>query len=810
MAASGPTSPRRFHLRPRFRRAAASGFLILLLLILALGLGGTLWLKRAMRDSLPQLDGQLRLPGLSHTVWVRRDRHGVPHITAESMDDLVRAQGYVTAQDRLWQMDMLRRFSAGDLAEILGSSQVEHDRAQRILQMRNAAIAALQATPPDERHLLDEYAAGVNAYMTQAQDHLPAEFRLLHYRPAPWKPLDSILVGLNLAESLSMDFPAKLAREKISSRLSPDLLADLYPVGSWRDHPPISTSPDITAPQKIPQVPLDSSQTQVREILHLENLLPSSRPLACAECAAGSNNWVVSGAHSVTGMPLLSNDMHMDHTIPDTWYEAQLTSGDFNVAGVTLPGIPFVIVGHNARIAWGFTLLTADVQDVYVERTRDGEYATPQGWKPFQHVREVIRVRGGADVTLDVLRSDHGPIITPLLPHETRSLALRWTIYDPAVVTMPFYQVNSARNWQQFRAAFSTFGGPPQNAVYADIDGNIGYQAVGKVPLRPNGLAALPIQDASHEWQGYIPFDDLPSVYNPPAGILATANARVTADNDPYPLTLNWSAPYRNERIWKVLASKPKFSAADMLALQNDVDSTLDQELAQRFAYAIDHARRRGRRLRQAADILRSWDGQVSIPTPAASIVDAARAALWPMLLQPRLGNEWKLYQWGESTFVEEELVSNQSARWLPPGYADWNELLAAAVTRGMNAMRAPLDLNQWRYGPAHPVEVEHPLYGMIPWLRRWTGTGVRPQSGDGTTVKQVGRSFGPSERLTVDFSNLDRSTLNLVIGQSGDPLSPYYMDHWPYWYRGTTFQLPFSDAAVRAATAHTLALVPQ
>lgn len=763
-----------------------------------------------MRDSLPQLDGQLRLPGLSHTVWVRRDRHGVPHITADSMDDLVRAEGYVTAQDRLWQMDMLRRFSAGDLAEILGSSQVEHDRAQRILQMRNAAIAALRATPPDERHLLDEYAAGVNAYMTQAQDHLPAEFRLLHYRPAPWTPLDSILVGLNLAESLSMDFPAKLAREKISSRLSPDLLADLYPVGSWRDHPPISTSPDITAPQKIPQVPLDSSQTQVREILHLENLLPSSRPLACAECAAGSNNWVVSGAHSVTGMPLLSNDMHMDHTIPDTWYEAQLTSGDFNVAGVTLPGIPFVIVGHNARIAWGFTLLTADVQDVYVERTRDGEYATPQGWKPFQHVREVIRVRGGADVTLDVLRSDHGPIITPLLPHETRSLALRWTIYDPAVVTMPFYQVNSARNWQQFRAAFSTFGGPPQNAVYADIDGNIGYQAVGKVPLRPNGLAALPIQDASHEWQGYIPFDDLPSVYDPPAGILATANARVTADNDPYPLTLNWSAPYRNERIWKVLASKPKFSAADMLALQNDVDSTLDQELAQRFAYAIDHARRRGRRLRQAADILRSWDGQVSIPTPAASIVDAARAALWPMLLQPRLGNEWKLYQWGESTFVEEELVSNQSARWLPPGYADWNELLAAAVTRGMNAMHAPLDLNQWRYGPAHPVEVEHPLYGMIPWLRRWTGTGVRPQTGDGTTVKQVGRSFGPSERLTVDFSNLDRSTLNLVIGQSGDPLSPYYMDHWPYWYRGTTFQLPFSDAAVRAATAHTLTLVPQ
>jgi penicillin amidase len=791
-----------------------ASFLVLVAAIVLGCVGGTFWLRHAMRTSLPQLDGQLHVAGLSHPVTVRRDGHGVPHIAAANMDDLAVAQGYVTAQDRLWQMDMLRRYASGNLAEILGPSAVEHDRAQRILEIGHAADAALAVMDPADRQFLDDYARGVNACIAQTQTHLPAEFRLLHYRPQPWQPRDSVLVGLNMVETLSTDFPTKLAREKIAERLHrPILIDDLYPVGSWRDHPPISTTPDITAPQAVPQVPLDSSQTGLRksveEILHLQQLLPSSRTLNCADCAPGSNNWAVSGAHTVTGMPLLSNDMHLDHTIPDTWYEAQLSSGDFNVAGVTLPGVPFVIVGHNGHIAWGFTLLYADVQDVYVERTNGNTYKTAQGWQPFQHDEEAIGVRGGRDVTLDVLRTDHGPVITPLLPHEKRTLALRWTVYDPRVVTMPFYQVDSAQNWEQFRAALALFGGPPQNVVYADTQGNIGYQAAGKIPMRPNGLMGVPIADANHEWQGYIPFDQLPSVYNPPGGILATANSRVTPDGYPYPITLEWAAPYRNERIWKVLASKPKLSAADMLALQNDVYSTLDQELAQRFTYAIDHAAHPSHRLRQAADRMRTWDGNVTVPSVAATIVDAARDALWPMMLQPKLGDEWKLYRWASSSFVEEQIVAGQPRRWLPSQYSNWNEFLAAAVDRGMTALHAPLDLDRWRYGKVHPVEVEHPLYGGIPWMRGWTGTGAQPQSGDGTTVKQVSRTFGPSERLTVDFSNLDRSTLNIVIGQSGDPLSPNYLDQWPFWYAGKTFSLPFSDAAVQSAAAHTLTLAP-
>jgi len=811
-SASQPLRPSTARRWPARTVLAVVAFLVLAAFLFCWG--WTLWLKHAMRASLPQLDGRLHVAGLSQPVTVRRDAHGIPHIVAANMDDLIVAEGYVTAQDRLWQMDMLRRYAAGDLAEILGPKAVRHDRAQRILEIRNTAAAALQALPPQQRHFLQDYARGVNAYIAATRGHLPAEFRMLDYKPQPWQPLDSALVALNMAETLSMDFPTKLAREKVVERLHwPILIHDLYPVGSWRDHPPVSSQPPITAPQPIPQVPLDASQTSVeksvRDLLRLEKLLPSARVPGCPACAPGSNDWVVSGAHSTTGKPLLSNDMHLDHTIPNTWYEAQLTAGNFNVAGVTLPGLPFVIVGHNARIAWGFTLLYADVQDVYVEQRRGDEYKTPQGWKPFVHDRETIEVRGGLNVKLDVLRTDHGPVITPLLPHEDRTLALRWTIYDPASVTLPFDQVDSAQNWDQFRAAFAQFGGPPENAVYGDVDGNIGYQAVGMVPYRPGGLMGVPITDDSHEWQGYIPFDKLPSVYNPPDGILATANSRVTPTDDPYPLTLDWGAPYRNERIWKVLRSKPKFSPADMLALQNDVHSTLDLAIARRLTYAIDNSNHPNHRLRQAANILRSWNGEVTIATPAATIVDAARKALWPMILKFRLGDEWKLYRWYESSYVEEQIVSEQSRRWLPKKYGNWNDFLAKAVDNGLNVMRAPRDLAQWRYGDVHPVEVEHPLYGMIPWLRDWTGTGVHPQSGDGTTVKQVSRSFGPSERLTVDFSDLDHSTLNVLTGEAGDPLSPYYMDQWPYWYRGTTFQLPFSDAAVRAATAHTLTLVP-
>ncbi|MGA8110745.1 MAG: penicillin acylase family protein [Acidobacteriaceae bacterium] len=790
-------------------------FLILLLLaslaVAGAVVGGGFWLKDKMRDALPQLDGRVVTPGLTAPVTVRRDHHGVPHIEAASLDDLLFAQGYVTAQDRLWEMDMARRMAAGDAAEILGPKLVEHDRMQRILAMRPTAERITASLDDRDRRCFEDYARGVNAFIASHQDELPAEFHLLMYRPKPWEPVDSMLVVLSMVQMLDEHWPDKLAREQITARMGPTLAADLYPTGSWRDHPPIATQPPITAPgQVLPDVPLDPSQ---EGLLH-DNLLPLLTAAAhteCLGCASGSNQWVIAGSRTASGQPILSNDMHLPHQIPNIWYETALEAPGFHVAGLTIPGLPMIVAGHNDHVAWGFTALYGDTQDIYVERVNDqDQYQGPDGaWHPIEHSSEIIRVRGGRDVTVDLRRTGHGVVISSLIPGETRTLALRWSIYDSRSSGYPLFDIDTASDWTTFRNALRAWWAPTQNVVYADDEGHIGYQAVGAIPSRPNGLAGVPIADEQHEWQGYIPFDQLPTAYDPPDGILATANARVTPDGYPTPLTLEWADPYRNERIWKWLEPKDKLTPQDMLTLQTDVYSGLDQEIAQRLAYAIDHATHADTRLRQAADLLRSWNGVVGIDSAPAAIVNAAKAVFLPMILRPKLGNQWRLYRWAESLFASEQILTSQSPTWLPPHYASWDDFLADVVRQGLNQDHAPRNLASWRYGYVHPVDVEHPLFGLLPWFKEWTGTGPQPQSGDTTTVKQVGRTFGPSQRFTIDWSNVDGARENILMGESGDPLSPYYRDQWPYWYNGTTFALPFSDSAVAAATVHTLRLEP-
>jgi penicillin amidase len=483
---------------------------------------------------------------------------------------------------------------------------------------------------------------------------------------------------------------------------------------------------------------------------------------------------------------------------------------------VTVPGIPFIVEGHNEHVSWGFTTLNGDVQDVYVEKTNDqGEYWGGTKWQQPEHHQEHIHVRFGNDVMLDVETTAHGPVITPLLPHETRMLSLKWVLYSPQLRGLPLQDMNNASNWTEFRQALSQWWGPTQNVAYADDEGHIAYQAVGLIPVRPAGPSGVPIvetgtaADSEHEWQGFVDFNQLPTVTDPDTGILATANSRITADGYPYPLALNWAAPYRNERIWKWLSTHNKLTPADMMTLQMDTYSDVDKALAQRFAYAIDRTPNSDARLRQAADLLRSWDGVITTGSAAAEIVDAAKQALWPLVLQPKLGDDWKLYEWQNKDFVQEEMVDHGPAEWLPKGYASWDALLVAAVKQGMVDQHAPSSLAEWSFGHEHTINVKHPLYGMLPFFRSWTGTGPTELAGDETTVNHVRGLLGASQRLTVDWSNPTGATENIVIGESGDPLSAYYIDQWPYWLHGKTFVLPFGEPAVSAATSHTLKLTP-
>ena len=834
-----PVPPPRRRRWPRYVLFTIAWLVVLVIVITGFGI---LWLRSATMAALPQLDGDIHLgiQGISAPVTVRRDQHGVPHIEAASQEDMFVAQGYVTAQDRLWQMDTFRRSANGELAEILGPSLLRHDKAQRMFQFRNVAQRIYANLPPDERARYDAYARGVNLYIAQHQDSLPPEFRLLHYTPKPWTGTDSISIGTMMVDMLDTHWYAKLARERIAAKLNdPKLESDLYPVGSWRDHPPTGEILDLSRPH--PEPPATSGEDSERSEnrgqgtgirnqrsmtgwvpqvprfwgpgIDAANRDPIFRDPACPDCIPGSNNWVISGAHSASGRPLLSNDMHLSLNVPNIWYLADLRAPGFHAAGVSLPGVPYIIAGHNDHIAWGFTALYADVQDLYIEDVKGNNYqGNDAQWHPLTIDHEVIHVRGRKDVHYDVRLTDHGPLLDPIFTKDSRAIALKWALYDPSLNTIPIYAINTASNWTEFSAALAQWCYPTQNVVYSDDQGHIGYHAVGKIPLRPSGIAPVPIalSDSAHEWQGYIPFDDLPSAFDPPSGFLATANARVTTDKSKYPLTNDWADPYRVERIYKLLQGRDHLTPADLLAVQTNIYSEVDQEMAHRLAYAIDHSAGADQQLRKAADLMRSWDGRLTTASAAASVEVSARHALLSMLLEPKLGkDDAQQYQWSESNFAEEEIVMHANSAWLPPGYKDWDTFLTDAVRRGMKAGKAPADVSTWNYGSWHVVDLEHPLSAFVPLIGRIAGTGPQPLSGDTVTVKQVGRAFGPSQRFTMDWSNIDGSTEDIVLGESGNPYSPYFRDQWDDYYNGRTFALPYTAAAVSANTQHTLRLLP-
>lgn len=904
--------------RPPKSKFALRAVIAVLAVLLIAFLAFDAWFYRAVRDSLPQRDGTIHLAGLTAPVTVTYDHLGVPNIDATNLPDLFFAQGYITAQDRLWQMDMTRRFAAGELAAVLGPKYLKYDREQRILGLRQVAQRAAASMDPREHAHFEAYAAGVNAYIQQHRKSLPMEFRFLGYSPQHWTVEDSLLVGLSMTEFLNHGlYKQKLEKEKILAKLGPELTADLFVNSSWRDHPPgadnssrdleddIQSTPqpneslgpagqklqpsrnhqplasaatlsslrgsfltpaaasfppqlssranrfsgksrDLGFPRQAatpansrsfdcaPARPAKSSGSEeacgrsaqddtFREIAHIFEGAQSDdmvRP--------GSNNWVVSGVHTASGKPLLSNDMHLDLAIPDVWYEAHLTAGDFDVAGVTLPGMPYVIVGHNRRIAWGFTNLGPNVEDLYIEKFNDqGEYLTPQGWMKPEHRQEIIQVKGDREVTLDVVTTRHGPIITDLIAGEKRKLALKWTIYDPQASRIPFFAVDSAGNWQDFEAAFSQFGAPAQNVVYADVDGNIGYQATGLIPIRASSTPTtakpavvgdpgsgdddVPVSgdDDAHEWIGYVPYDKLPSLYDPPSGIIATANGRVTPEDYPYELSLEWMPPYRTRRIYKLLNAAKKFTPADMLAIQTDVVSPFDRFCAERFVYAVDHTPAASARARQAADLMRKWDGSMDTDSVAATIAFYSRNKLKELLLKPKLGDDWQDYRWFMWPVWLENVLEHQPASWLPPGYPDYNELLTAAVEGVVDGSSAPHSLALWRWGRVHRLDITHPFWSHFPILKNNAGTGSLPLSGDTETIKQVKSNFGPSERLTVDLSDLDATTLDIVNGESGDIFDPHYNDQWDSYYDGRTFTLPYTSDAVQHAGVHRLTLEP-
>lgn len=822
-------TPQELALRsPAYRVARAIFVLIAAVLLLLAGFAA--WLYVDARRTLPQLDGSIVVPGLAQRVTVLRDARGVPHLRAASLDDLMFAQGYVTAQDRLWQMDLSRRLARGELSEIFGKRTLSLDVENRKLGFAQVAERGVAELDPASERVLAAYTRGVNAFIESHRRRLPIEFVLIHYQPRAWREADSIGIALTMAKSLNNSWRTDLGREAIRRKLAPELYTDLFPDRSPLDRPvaepvagPVRVAhPDATGNLVVAAVarpvggagPLDSGPRGSREGLEaLDPILAAlTRTADDRGFALGSNNWVVSGAHTRSGKPLLSNDPHLGHSVPSVWYQIELEAPGLHAAGVTFPGGPIIIIGHNERIAWGMTNTGPDVQDLYLETFKPGDpnkYLINGQWADAQARGETIKVRGAADVHLTVRSTRHGPVIGEDGPYQ---LALQWTALQDHALAFAFLGMAQARNWSEFTRALRRFTGPEQNMVYADVEGNIGYYAPAWVPIRKRGDGSVPVPGATDDygWEGYIPFEDLPHAFNPPGGIIATANSRVVPDGYPYFITHTWAAPWRTARIFQLLEAGGDFTVDDMLRVDMDILSLQDQDLARELVAASAAVEPQTPDARYAVQSLSKWDGEARLDSAATLIAEETRPILLDRILRPKLGNDAARYHWALYATFLDDVIQNKRARWLPPGDADFNVTLIRSLEEAARriSQRWGTAHDNWRWGYTIPLIFHHPLDGL-PLGRRVFDIGPFPQKGMATTVKATSPGSGPSMRMVVDFSDLDKSVNNLTLGESGQVFSPYYDDQFDAWYNGRSFPMLFSDAAVEKGAVHRLVLEP-
>jgi penicillin amidase len=800
--------------------------------------------------SLPVLDGSIAVAGLKDAVTIDRDHLGRPWIRAKSVEDLVTAQGYVLAQDRLFQMDLLRRAAAGDLAEIFGEVALGFDQENRTFGMRQAAERAASDSPPDIRALLDCYARGVNQYIDQHRTRLPLEFALLRYEPRSWTPADTYLISLYMYKTLTSTWKEKLNRQWIVQKVGPDRASQMFSSISPLDHFIVGglILRRSEASRKSPHTaPLDFLSLARNQTNESSNVPPADIPPFIAQewnparailepfeeessQIIGSNNFVVSGAHTASGKPLLANDTHLQLSVPALWYVIHLTAPGWNVTGYTLPGTPLVIIGHNDRIAWGFTNSNADVQDLYAESfdpSHPSQYRANGTWLTAGVRSEVIHVRGKPDVAIAVISTRHGPIVyRDSNAPSAIQYALRWTALEPGGLDFGFPLLGQAKNWDEFLAATQRIAGPGQNTIYADVDGNIGFTMPAHIPIRANGNGALPVPGDTDEfeWKGYIPFDELPRAANPPDGIIATANAQAVGPSYKYFLSDRQAGPYRTARIYELLAGRTGLLPADLHAIQNDILSLPNKFLAGQLVAAASKIQPKDPRTQKLIAPLNDWDARATPGSVETSFVEFTRHALFhnllaPYLLGDEISKKYELWEpvsvyndvwWRDKVFLE-NILRERPVAWLPTEFRTYDDLLVVSADQAVTDLEKHTgrsDPASWNWGRLHPLDMAHPL-GRSGALRGLLSIGPYEQSGTLDTVRAMGVGHGPAMRFVADLSNFDNSLMEIPTGESGQYSSPFYRDQFSEWFSGRGIAAPFSEAAEEASRAHRLILLP-
>ena len=777
-----------------------------------------------------QTNRSVTVTGLHNPVKVRRDERGIPYIEADNDEDLYFGQGYATASDRLWQMDVQRRVARGELAEIFGQGALNEDKRHRTLGFARVLDYTAAHLPENLRVALDAYAKGVNAYIASLTDKtLPPEFLILQYKPRPWTPADSIAVGKLMGEYLSTSWQldvmraamASLPKDKRDALLPEVSPLDVLVVG--KDSKTAKTNGAGNS-KVLPESLRPNTQVLAAVNEMIESAQRSQQRLGLfdqADTFQASNNWVVSGKHTISGKPLLANDPHIPASAPSVWYLTELSAPGMHVAGVTFPGAPGIIIGHNDHIAWGATNLGPDVQDLYIEKfdpANPRRYMTPQGWRDAEVRHEEIKVRKSFTsaetdtVALDVTITRHGPIT---LERDSQRYALRWTALDSTLNDVAaFLGANRASNWKEFTAALSTYGGPTQNFVYADVDGHIGYYGAGKIPIRKSGDGSVPYDGSTDagEWTGWIPFDKMPHSFDPPSGIIVTANQRVAGTDYPYFLTRSWAQPYRARRIYDLLNQKPKLTTDDFRKIQGDVYSIGLASFAHDSAKILkSQLPADDQKLRDSVDALEKWNAEVNVESSVAPLVFQMRAAFRLRIMTAALGPDLvKTYTWTNFETTIDRLMKEQPKDWLPKEFGSYAELLRACYADARQALtkNPGADESKWKWGEMVKVRFSHqlaaaPLVGLQFTIQPF------PQNGVASLGPTINVGSAVSMRFIADPTDWDKTQHGITLGESGIPSSPHWKDQLDEWRNVTPRAFPFSKAAVESAAKEVLIFEP-
>lgn len=774
-------------------------------------------------SSLPTLDGIQKMTGLHAGASVEFDAFGIPRIHAETRPDAFRILGFVTASDRLFQMDLLRRRAAGSLSEVLGPSTLDSDRWHRVMGFQQVASEILQTLPSDQREALRAYAEGVNQAIAQFRV-LPFEFLLLGYRPAPWRLEDSLLVVLEMYADLSWSrYKEKRERDStlMESVLPPEVTAFFTPKTDpftetlfGENHPRSPVAAPVSMPSE-PPIPTEALADLLRDG---ETGSPLSHIDMGSGKRRGSNAWVVGPSKTRDGRAILANDMHLDLSVPNIWYRAELYYGEVRLAGLTLPGVPLIVTGSNRHVAWGLTGSEVDVADlvwVEVNPRNPNEYRTPRGMRPFGTRVETIRIKNQADEIISVKTTEWGPILPePLLG---TPVAVHWTASDPLATNLDYLNLDQVASVEQALPLLNRTGGPPLNVLVADKDGNIGWTLTGRVPIRfgMEGMFARSWADGNAGWRGYIAPDEMPRIFNPASGFIVNSNQRMVDSRYPYLIGYDAAPGYRAYRISERLREMRDITEKDLLALQLDTRADFYRYYADLALQVLLEQEKNGTvpddlGLRRH---LQSWDGQAEPGSSGLALLVGFREELIETILSPLVSRCRSLhpecqYPWTFADVPLQRLLETRIPELQPHRrqYADWDALVKAALMRSAQRLMRRHDvasLSGLTWGHTDENRIAHPLSGAIPLLDCLLDMARRPLPGCVECVR-VARGGGATERLVVSPGRDEAGILHMPAGQSGHPLSSHYRDQHPSWMEGLPIPLWAGPAR------HTLTFEPE